>query len=129
MEKKYKILLVEDERPIAKAYSEFLKRKGLETLIAYNGEEAMEKTKEWKPDLILLDIILPRKDGITVLKDLKNDPATEGIPVIVLTNLSAGEAVRDAIKAGTNQYLVKSNFTLEDIYNRIQETLSENKKE
>lgn len=126
MPQKFKILLIEDEKPVVKAYSEFLQRKGLATEIAWNGEEAMTKVKSYQPDLILLDIILPRKDGISVLQDLKNDAETENIPVIILTNLSAGEAVRDAIKAGTSQYLVKSDYTLEDIYKRIQEVLSQN---
>ncbi len=124
MPQKSKILLIEDEKPVVKAYTEFLERKGLATEVAWNGEEALPKVKSYHPDLILLDIILPRKDGIAVLQDLKQDPETENIPVIILTNLSAGEAVRDAIKAGTSQYLVKSDYTLEDIYKRIQEVLN-----
>jgi len=75
------------------------------------------------PDLILLDIILPKKDGFEVLKWLKADPKTADIPIIILTNLSDISSVQQALELGANSYLVKADFHLDDVIKKVEQTL------
>ena len=121
MDKTYKILISEDEKSIAQAYGEFLGRKGYSVDYAYDGEEALEKVKEFKPDLVLLDIVMPKMDGITVLKKLKEDESTKDIPVIMLTNLASSKDAEEAMREGSSEYLIKTNFSLEDVESKVAE--------
>ncbi|OHA62975.1 MAG: hypothetical protein A2748_00665 [Candidatus Wildermuthbacteria bacterium RIFCSPHIGHO2_01_FULL_45_20] len=107
-----KILIVEDESKIAKAYADHLEREGYEIKIAADGNEGLEKARAWRPDLVLLDILLPQKDGLTVLRELKEAEETKQIPVIMLTNLSNEENLVAASKAGSVLYFVKANASL-----------------
>lgn len=118
-----KILIVEDETTLRKSLSEFLTAEGFEVLEAADGEKGLELAKKEKPDLVVLDIILPRKDGYEVLSELKVDEGTKNIPVILLTNLEKPEDIDRAFEKGANTYLVKSNYKLEDVAKRIKETL------
>ncbi|MBI3671215.1 response regulator [Candidatus Azambacteria bacterium] len=120
-----KILIAEDEKSIAHAYGEYLGRRGYLMEYAYDGEEALVKTKSFEPDLILLDIVMPKLDGISVLKKLKEDKDMDNIPVIVLTNLESAKSAEEAFEAGTSQYLVKTNYSLDDIVDKVKETLKE----
>lgn len=122
MEKK-KILIVEDEATLQKALAEFLAEDGFEVLCASDGEQAVALAKSKKPDLVLLDIILPKKDGYEVLTELKNEASTKSIPVILLTNLESPEDIDKAFEKGASTYLVKSNYKLEDIAKKVKETL------
>jgi len=79
--------------------------------------------KSQKPDLILLDLILPKKDGFEVLKELKKDESTKEIPVIVLTNLEDIESVEKAIELGANTYLVKAQYTLNEVIQKVKKAL------
>ncbi len=110
-----------------KALAEFLSEAGFEVLSAYDGEEALRLAKEKKPELILLDIILPKKDGYEVLDELKADGKTAKIPIILLTNLESAENIQKAFDKGTTTYLVKSNYKMEDIVKKIKEVLASNK--
>ncbi len=116
-----KILIAEDEKSIAQAYGDYLEREGYIIEYAYDGEESLKKITEFKPDLILLDIVMPKLDGISVLKKLKKDEETKNIPVIVLTNLESSQNVSEAVEAGSSQYLIKTNYTLKDIARKISE--------
>ncbi len=119
------ILFVEDETNLQKTMGNILKEEGFEYLEASDGEEGLKKAKEEHPDLILLDVILPRKDGFEVLKELKSNEDTSDIPVIVLTNLESVQDVQKALDLGANSYLVKANYRLEDVLSKIKQALEE----
>lgn len=123
MSDKKKILVVEDEAVLQQSLSEFLSGEGFEVILASDGEEAIETTKKKRPDLVLLDIILPKKDGYEVLAELKSDEKTKNIPVVLLTNLESAEDIQKAIDKGATTYLVKSSYKLEDISKKLKEIL------
>ncbi|MBD3282493.1 MAG: response regulator [Candidatus Portnoybacteria bacterium] len=118
-----KILFVEDEPSLQKAMKEVLVQEGFDILTADNGEEGIVQAKENKPDLILLDLILPKKDGFTVLEELKKGEDTKDIPVIVLTNLEGTGDVEKALSLGATTYLVKANYELDDILKTVKEQI------
>jgi len=103
-----KVLIVDDESGILKMYSEYLSTQGFEVLTASNGEEGIKTAKEKKPDVILLDIIMPKLNGLDVLKNLKQDPDLKNIPVYLLTNLPEECSGDKAKELGANGYLVKA---------------------
>lgn len=118
-----KILFVEDEPSLQKAISELLTQEGFEILTALDGEKGLELAKKEQPNLILLDLILPKKDGFEVLKELKADEKMKDIPVIVLTNLEGMGDVEKALELGATTYLVKANYELEDVVCKIKDFL------
>ncbi len=113
------ILFIEDEPAFQKAVGQFLENEGYQTKSALDGEIGLALAKKFKPDLILLDLILPKKDGFEVLKELKQDAATKNIPVIILTNLEGGTDVEKALSLGATTYLVKANYELEEVAKKI----------
>lgn len=123
MVKAKKILIVDDEQLVIKALREKLLSEGFAVDSAYDGQEALLKVAKAKPDLILLDIIMPKLDGISVLKRLKQSPETNNIPVIILTNLYDDKKVSEVLEAGNTDYLVKVEHTLSDIVNKVKEEL------
>lgn len=118
-----KILFVEDEEALQKSLSKTLEIDGFDVVNAYDGVAGFETAKKEKPDLILLDLILPKIDGFEVLKRLKNDPDTKDIPVIILTNLEQVQSVEKTIEFGPLNYLVKANYNLDEIVAKIKEVL------
>ncbi|MFA6896955.1 MAG: response regulator [Patescibacteria group bacterium] len=118
-----KILVVEDEATLQKALVEVLEQSGYDAIFALDGEIGFEMATRELPDLILLDIILPKKDGFEVLKGLKADPKTADIPIIILTNLSDISSVQQALELGANSYLVKADFHLDDVIKKVEQTL------
>lgn len=118
-----KILFVEDEPHLQKAVGEVLKQEGFEILAALDGEQGLNLAKKEKPDLVLLDLILPKKDGFEVLKELKADEKTKDTPVIILTNLEGTGDVEKALELGATTYLVKANYELEDVIRKIKDFL------
>jgi DNA-binding response OmpR family regulator len=118
-----KILFIEDESALQKTFRDVLEKEGYEMISALDGESGLRLAKSQKPDLILLDLILPKKDGFEVLKELKEDEATKGIPVIVLTNLEDIESVEKAIELGATTYLVKAQYTLEEVIQKVKKAL------
>jgi len=123
METPKKILIIEDDRALQNALIEALTQEGYEAISAYDGEEGMQKAEEAKPDLILLDLILPKKDGYEVLAGIKNSP-NKDIPVLILTNLEEIENVQKTLDLGAKTFMVKSDFSLRDIVDKIKENLS-----
>ena len=117
------ILLAEDDRILRKAGEATLKKRGYAVIAAVDGEDALAKARAHKPDLILLDVIMPKMQGFEVLANLKNDAATRDIPVIMLSNLQDESDVRKATDGGALDYLVKSNVPLEVLAARIAEAL------
>ena len=120
-----KILFVEDESTLQKTFGEILKQEGYEMISALDGEIGLRLAKTKKPDLILLDLILPKVHGFEVLKKLKEDEETKNIPVIVLTNLEGIGDVEKAIELGATTYLVKANYSLEEVIEKIKKALGE----
>lgn len=118
-----KILFIEDEISLQTTLGGALKEAGFEIENAYDGETGLKIAQTSKPDLILLDLILPKMDGFQVLKDLKSGAGTKDIPVIVLTNLESADDVGKVIALGATTYLVKSNYELGDIVTKIKEVL------
>jgi CheY-like chemotaxis protein len=124
MKIKKKILIAEDELPLQKAISTKLKIEGFEVFVTGNGKECLDLAFDKKPDLILLDINMPEMDGITALKELKNNSKTRDIPVIMLTNYSESEKVSEVLSQGPCDYLIKSDWKLEDIVVKIKEKIN-----
>ncbi|PIR73885.1 MAG: response regulator [Candidatus Moranbacteria bacterium CG10_big_fil_rev_8_21_14_0_10_35_21] len=120
-----KILVIEDEIYLQNTLSEFLENEKFVVAKALDGEKGLEMAKSEKPDLILLDIVLPKKNGYEVLDEIKKDEKTKNIPVILLTNLESPEDIEKAFEKGASTYLVKSNYKLEDIVEKIKETLKD----
>ena len=119
------ILFIEDESALQKTFREILKQEGYEMTSALDGEVGLRLAKTQKPDLILLDLILPRVHGFDVLKKLKEDKETKDIPVIVLTNLEGLGDVEKAIELGATTYLVKAQYSLEEVVQKIKKALGE----
>ncbi len=120
-----KILFVEDEPTLQKAVGEILTQEGFQVFSALDGEKGLELIKKEKPDLILLDLILPKKDGFEVLKEMKENEELKNIPVIVLTNLEGMGDVEKALSLGATTYLIKANYELGDVVKRIKQILGE----
>lgn len=118
-----KILVVEDEESLRNSIKEFLLAENFEVVTASDGEEGEKMVRSENPDLILLDLILPKKDGFGVLEGIKNDEKTKSIPVILLTNLEGADDVDKAFSYGVNAFLVKANYKLEEIVGKIKEIL------
>ena len=107
------------------ALIETLKENGYNVLSALDGKKGIEIAKNEKPDLILLDLILPQKDGFEVLEALKENPNTAVIPVIVLTNLEGSADIEKALSLGARTYLVKSNYSLDDVLLKVKNVFGE----
>lgn len=120
---KKKIMIVEDDTVLQKTLGEFLVSEGFEINFASDGEIAMELLKKEVPDLILLDIILPKKDGYEVIKEVRMDERMKEVPVILLTNLGSVQDVEKALELGATTYLVKTDYTLEEVVMKIKNTL------
>lgn len=120
-----KILFVEDDTSLQKTFGTILKDKGYEVISAFDGETGLKMTKEERPDLILLDLILPKIHGFEVLKKLKEEKETQEIPIIVLTNLEDTENVGKALELGATTYLFKTQYGLEEVLEKIKKVLGE----
>jgi len=120
-----KILFIEDESALQKTFSKVLSQEGYQVVSALDGQVGLELASKEKPDLILLDLILPKLHGFEVLKGLMDNPETKKIPVIVLTNLEGTEDVEKALELGATTYLVKENYSLDEVLEKIKKTLSE----
>ena len=121
---KKKILFIEDESALQMTLGNMLTKQGYEVLKAMDGKIGLELAEEKHPDLILLDLILPKMDGFGVLKGLKENEETKEIPVIILTNLENTGDVQRALELGAMTYLTKANYTLAEISKKIEKILS-----
>ncbi|UTX51172.1 response regulator [Candidatus Saccharibacteria bacterium TM7i] len=123
MEAKKKILLVEDDEALAGVYKSRLEIEGFETAWAPNGEDALSEAVKFKPDLILLDAMMPKISGFDVLDILRNTPETANIHVIMLTALSQPKDKERAEALGVDDYLVKSQVVIGDVIDRVRHHL------
>jgi CheY-like chemotaxis protein len=119
-----RILLVEDDRFLRKAAETTLKQQGYTVITAADGEEALRVARSAPPDLILLDVIMPKLNGFQVLDALKKDPTTAHIPVIILSNLGQDRDVQQAMEAGATAYFIKADLSLQALVQRVGETLA-----
>ena len=124
-EQKQTILIVEDEQDLREALADKLTREAFTVLEAKNGKEGLNMALAEHPDLILLDIVMPEMDGMTVLRKLREDTWGKTVPVILLTNLSATEEniIEEMVKYAPSHYLVKSDWKIIDVVEKIRETL------
>lgn len=118
-----RILFIEDEAALQKTFGDILKSEGFEVISALDGETGLNLVKKENPDLVLLDLILPKIHGLDVLKEMKQNENTKNIPVIVLTNVESIEEIDKALELGATTYLVKSNYSLEDVIAKIKKAL------
>lgn len=118
-----KILFIEDEAALQKAVGGALTEAGYEVIAATNGDDGVRLAAGALPDLILLDLMLPQKNGFEVLADLKKDPTTARIPVIIMSNLEGTGDVDRALSLGATTFLVKMNYKLDEVVEKIKQTL------
>lgn len=118
-----KILIVEDDKFLRELISQKLLKEEYEISEAVDGEKGLKMTKDEKPDLILLDLILPGLDGFEVLAKIKEDPATAEIPVIILSNLGQKDDIERGLKLGAIDYLIKAHFTPGEIIEKVKNVL------
>lgn len=117
------ILVVEDEGALQKALGDVLSQEGFEVIAALDGELGLQLAQDKKPNLILLDLILPKRNGLDVLEALKKNSSTKDIPVIVLTNLEDMKNIQRAVDLGATTYLVKANYSIEEVLQKVKETI------
>lgn len=119
MQQNQNILIVEDEQALAEVLSETLKEEGYEVTVAFNGEEGLQKALDQHPQLILLDILMPKMDGVAMMKALRQGQTPPISNVIFFTNLNQLDKIADAIKEGAAGYIIKAEASLETILNKV----------
>jgi DNA-binding response OmpR family regulator len=125
MNKKNRILIVDDDEEITSMFSTYFNARGYVTQVEHNGENALATTLVFKPNLIILDIMMPKINGFDVLDILKNTVKTVGVPVLVLTSLSGNEDRDKAKKLGAEAFMEKSTVNLETILAKVNELISQ----
>lgn len=120
-----KILLIEDEKILLEMYGEKLSQEGFEMILSVDAEEGFKLAKKEKPDLIILDILLPEKNGIFFLKQQMKDPEIASIPVVALSNYDHPEARKRALELGAKEYIIKTDYTPQEIVEKIKKYLKE----
>jgi DNA-binding response OmpR family regulator len=116
-----KILLVEDDKFLRAVLERKLIAEGFDVISAIDGDEALEKLIFDKPDMILLDVILPKKSGFVILENIKKDPELKMIPVVIISNLGQQDDIRKGLSLGAIEYFVKAKVSLEEIIQKIKE--------
>lgn len=126
--KRYKILIVEDEEELLEMYKTKLEAEGFEVYVASDGGAGFMMAKSSLPDLILLDILMPKVDGYTMLKKLKKDESTKNLPAVIFSNLSQKEEIEKGFKLGARDYIIKTSITPGELVGRVKEFLLKFKK-
>ena len=127
MANKIKILLIEDDPFLLSMYATKFELQGFQIISADDGEKALKAASKEKPDIILLDVLLPKMDGFEVLAELKKNAATKDIPVILLTNLSQRDDLEKGLALGAVDYLIKAHFMPTEVVEKIVKILGEKK--
>lgn len=120
---KKKVLIIEDDDHISKVYEIKLKNDMVEIILARDGEEGLERIISQKPDLVLLDLMIPKRDGFSVLEEVKKNSVTRNIPVLVLSNLGQKSDMDKAMALGAEDYLVKVSFSIQEVVDKIKKYL------
>ncbi len=118
------VLVVEDEDFLVRVLTDNLESEGYKVEVALDGEEAMKKLKESRPSIILLDLLLPKKDGFQVLEEVKANPDLNLIPVIVLSNLGGDDDIKRALSLGADDYFVKSQHPIAEVMEKVKKYLT-----
>jgi len=118
-----KVLVVDDEPLLQDIYKKGLEKRGFTVCQASDGEEGIRKAREEKPDIILLDLMMPKMDGLAALRQLKEGEETSKIPVIVLTNFGQEEYIKNALDSGADDFILKFRITPEELGQRIKKIL------
>jgi DNA-binding response OmpR family regulator len=118
-----KVLIVEDEEVLLKVLKEKLEKSGYDVATAVDGEAALIRAKDSNPDVIVLDLLLPKKNGFEVLEELKKDEALKVIPVVVVSNLGEDNDIKRALALGAADYYVKSEHPINEIIEKIKHVL------
>ena len=124
MHKQLTILIIEDDVFLNNIYSKRLSEENFNVLTAFDGEKGIKAAKQKFPDLILLDLMLPKMDGFTVIKYFKDDADLKNIPIILLTNLNDKDDIEKALAFGVKEYLIKVHFTPAEVVDKIKNILS-----
>lgn len=119
-----KLLIIEDDAHVSKIYDVMFSKEGYKTIFAASGEEGVIKTTEEKPNLIILDLMLPLKDGFAFLEEIKKNPEVAQIPVIVISNLGQDSDKERALSLGANEYLVKVNYSMQQVIDKAKSYLN-----
>jgi len=119
-----KITISEDDQFLSNAYRVKLTKEGYEVKMTADGEELMESLKTFKPDLIILDLLMPKKDGFEALKEIKASSENKNIPIIIASNLGQTNDIDQGMKLGANDYIVKSDLSLEDLVKKIKKLIN-----
>ncbi len=115
-----KILIAEDEEVLLNVLKDRFEADGWTVIVARDGEEAVEDIKRSPPDLVLLDLVMPKKDGFEVLKEIRNNPEYKNLPIIiVLSNLGSDEDIKKALALGANDYFVKTQHPMSEIVEKV----------
>jgi len=117
------VLIVEDDTFLAEIYQKKFEMEGFRVSVSNNGEKGLADAKKKLPDIILLDILLPKLDGFAVLAGLKADAATKKIPVILLTNLGQKDDVEKGLEDGAEDYLIKTHFKPSEVVDKVRKIL------
>lgn len=120
-----KILVVEDEKSLSEVISTKLKSENYDVYSAYDGEEGLTLAEKIVPDLILLDIVLPKMNGISFIESVKSNENLKEIPIIILSNLADAQSVIDCREKGITDYLIKTEWSLEDVLKKIKSILGD----
>lgn len=120
-----RILVAEDDRFLRRACEVSLKHLGFSVIAAQDGEEALKAIASQPPDLILLDLLMPKVTGVEVLRSIKGHAATKSIPVLVLTNSSREQDMKEVLSLGVSGYQIKANLSLEELGNQVKRLLKE----
>lgn len=118
-----RILIVEDEDFLIRALVDNFEAEGFSVEKAVNGDEAIEQIGKQRPEMVLLDLLLPRKDGFAVLQEMKANPEWSLIPVVVLSNLGGDEQIKRALEMGADDYFVKSQHPIEEVIQKVKDIL------
>lgn len=118
-----KILIIEDEEILSNLLDKKLKEMGYETSLAFDGEAGVKKIKEEKPDLVLLDIIMPKKGGFEVLEEMQKDDEMKKVPVIIISNSGQPVEISRALDLGVKDYLIKTQFDPNEVIEKVKKQL------
>lgn len=114
------VLIIEDDKFLSKIYLTKFTKSGMEVRVAGNGEEGLKMMREEKPDVVLLDLIMPKMDGFEVLMEVKNDSSLKTIPILVLSNLGQSDDMQRAKELGAKEFIIKSDISIQDVVTKIE---------